>query len=63
MELDKIEPVQRQHLKLWIPKHLRFSPAVFDRVVQAISCPCQRKFRRLSRAERIMYERRHQLVP
>lgn len=44
---------------LWFPKHHRFHCNTWDLVVSAKICPDQRRYRRLTRAERVEYERGH----
>ena len=44
---------------LWFPKHIRFHYNNFGLVVSSATCPDQRRMRRLTRSERVEYERNH----
>ena len=40
----------------WFPKRTVFSPDNYPLVVRAFACPDQRKYRRLTYAERLLFE-------
>lgn len=44
-------------IKFWFPKRLPLVPANFNRVEKSPTCPDQREYRRLTRAERLLVER------